>query len=618
MKTFLGLDFGAGTLKMAEFEVTEAGVLVLKQFGTRPLGLEGAQDSARQNVLTKAIQELITERPVGARRANVCTPGFHVFSKFIKLPPVDSSKLTQIVQYEAQQNVPFPLEEVVWDYQVTGTTASGELEVFLAAIKAEYVESMFKSADAAGIKLELVDVSAAALCNAFRYNYSDFDGCSMLIDVGAKTSNVLFFEKNKFFGRSINIGANSITQEFAAEARMRFAEAEKFKISEGFVSLGGAYEEPENPKQAQLSKIARQVLTRLHIQINQTIQIYRSQQGGSAPQRVFLAGGASIMPYTDQFFSEKIGLPVEYFNPLRNVQIDPSINLEELAKVAHMMGEVVGLGLRNMAECPIELNLMPRSIRKKQELAQKKPYFIATAASLVLGLFVIGWFYDQKVVGTKLAQVESVDRKIMTLKPEADKLKSELDKANELKAKADQVSLWAKERVLWPQMLTDIRNSLIEVEQEIQQKYRLPVGVWIERFNPELPEPMLPDTIQSPVAARRNVYIDPALAKRYGPAFVRSMLGMSAEQSSSEESKPKSTNEITVIKITCAAVNLKKFSPTINLDIAYLLENKLKSLTNYFNPVETRLDSDFTQADESDPRQMFNLTLTLKEPIKLN
>jgi type IV pilus assembly protein PilM len=130
MKTFLGLDFGAGTLKMAEFEVTEAGVLVLKQFGTRPLGLEGAQDSARQNVLTKAIQELITERPVGARRANVCTPGFHVFSKFIKLPPVDSSKLTQIVQYEAQQNVPFPLEEVVWDYQVTGTTASASSKSF--------------------------------------------------------------------------------------------------------------------------------------------------------------------------------------------------------------------------------------------------------------------------------------------------------------------------------------------------------------------------------------------------------------------------------------------------------------------------------------------------------
>ena len=71
----------------------------------------------------------------------------------------------------------------------------------------------------------------------------------------------------------------------------------------------------------------------------------------ATPARLFLSGGASIMPYTAQFFAEKINVPVEYFNPLRNVQIDPSINLEELARVAHSLGEVVGLGLRNLARC---------------------------------------------------------------------------------------------------------------------------------------------------------------------------------------------------------------------------------------------------------------------------
>src|SRR5687768_4916573 len=137
---------------------------------------------------------------------------------------------------------------------------------------------------------------------------------------------------------------------------MPFAKAEEIKIAEGFVSLGGAYEEPENPHQAAISKIARQVMTRLHIQVNQTIQFYRGQQGGSAPQRLFLAGGASIMPYTSQFFAEKLNIPVDYFNPFRNVQLDPSIDIEDLAKVAHAFGEVVGLGLRNVAQCPVELN----------------------------------------------------------------------------------------------------------------------------------------------------------------------------------------------------------------------------------------------------------------------
>src|SRR5947209_6786938 len=330
---------------------------------------------------------------------------FHVFSKFVKLPPVEASKVTQIIEYEAKSNVPFPLEEVVWDYQILGTAPSGELEVLLVAIKSDIVEGLFRVTEAAGLHLLVADVSPAALCNAFRYNYGELEDCTMLLDIGAKTSNLLFFEKGKVFSRSINLGANSITQDFANESKLKFDVAEKLKIDEGFVSLGGAYEEPENPHQAAISKIARQFMTRLHIQVNQTMQFYRGQQAGSAPQRLFLSGGASIMPYTAQFFAEKLNVPVEYFNPLRNIQIEPSINLEELARVAHSLGEVVGLGLRNLAHCPVELNLMPDSTLKWQAFNQKKPYFIATVASLAAGVAAIGLLFD-KLAGVKQGEYE--------------------------------------------------------------------------------------------------------------------------------------------------------------------------------------------------------------------
>src|SRR5882672_10227317 len=385
VKSFLAADFGAATLKVAEFEPNEAGGLRLKHYGFRGLGPEGLQESTREAVLQKTLQEMLSQGGFESKQVNVCAPGFHVFSKFVKLPPVDTSKVTQIIQYEAQQNVPFPLEEVVWDYQILGTTPTGELEVLLVAIKADVVEGLFRTAEAAGLRVQLVDVSPAGLCNAFRYNYGDLDGCTMLLDVGAKTSNLLFFEKGKVYSRSINIGANSITQDFANEAKLKFDVAEKIKIDEGFVSLGGAYAEPENQNQAAISKIARQFMTRLHIQVNQTMQFYRGQQGGSAPVRLFLSGGASLMPYTAQFFAEKLNVPVEYFNPFRNVDIDPSVNLEELARVAHSLGETVGLGLRNLAHCPVELNLMPKSSLKRQEFNQKKPYLVASVLALVAG-----------------------------------------------------------------------------------------------------------------------------------------------------------------------------------------------------------------------------------------
>ena len=286
--------------------------------------------------------------------------------------------------------------------------------MLLVAIKSEIVEGLFRVAEEAKLQLQLCDASPAALCNAFRYNYGDLEDCTMLLDIGAKTSNLLFFEKGKVFSRSINLGANAITQDFANEAKLKFEVAEQIKIAEGFVSLGGAYEEPENPNQAAISKIARQFMTKLHIQVNQTMQFYRGQQGGSAPQRLFLSGGASIMPYTAQFFAEKLNVPVEYFNPFRNVQIDPSVNLEELARVAHSLGEVVGLGLRNLANCPVEMNLMPESTLRWRTFNEKKPYFIATVFSLVVVAFAVGFLFE-KLASSKEDELEKLQPEVQQL-----------------------------------------------------------------------------------------------------------------------------------------------------------------------------------------------------------
>src|SRR3984957_20642955 len=260
-KSFLAIDFGAGSLKIAEFEINEAGGLVLKHFDIKPLGAEGSADATREATILKVLKETLAEGGFKAKNINVCAPGFQVFSKFVKLPPVDANKVTQIIQYEAQQNVPFPLSEVVWDYQILGAAPSGELEVLLVAIKSDVVEGLFRVAAAAQLRLNLCDPSPAALCNAFRYNYGDLEDCTMLLDIGAKTSNLLFFEKGKVYSRSINLGANSITQDFANESKLPFPEAEKIKIEKGSVSLGGAYEEPEDPQAGAIAKMSRQVMT---------------------------------------------------------------------------------------------------------------------------------------------------------------------------------------------------------------------------------------------------------------------------------------------------------------------------------------------------------------------
>ena len=617
-KSFLCLDFGAGSLKIAEFEPNESGTLRLRQFGLKSLGFEGSQDAARERVILKAIQELFAERPFGSKNINVCAPGFHVFSKFVKLPPVDTSKVTQIIQYEAQQNVPFPLEEVVWDYQILGTTPTGELEVLLVAIKADVVEGLFRTAEAAGLRVQLVDVSPAALCNAFRYNYGDLDGCTMLLDVGAKTSNLLFFEKGKVYSRGINIGANSITQDFAAESKLKFAEAEGLKIEQGFVSLGGAYEEPDNPQQAAISKIARQVMTRLHIQVNQTIQFYRGQQGGSPPQRLFLAGGASIMPYTAQFFAEKLNLPVEYFNPFRNVQIDTSIDLEELAKVAHSFGEVVGLGLRNVAQCPVEMNLMPKSSLKRQQFNQKKPYFIATIFSLVAVVLAYGGFYA-RIADIKREALDQMTAKVEPLKQKQTELQGEQDKLAKLKQEVGQLTEWTQQRFFWADVLTELRRVLMQAEAVRKQDMGVENGVWIESFSSTTPGLTAVPTAEEETPSPNYLYYNRLMMERYGLIKPGTALPSEGEPgaATAKPATPTSTNEIAVVTLKCQGLNLKKYDPSANDKLAFAVQEELRA-SPMFDKEGTKLSGDIEQVDATNSVTFsFGVTLKLKHPMKL-
>jgi type IV pilus assembly protein PilM len=585
-KSFLAVDFGAGSLKLAEFETDDAGGLSLKDFAIKPLGADGIQESTREAAILKALQETLVEKNIKARNVNVCPPGFHVFSKFVKLPPVDANKVTQIIQYEAQQNVPFPLSEVVWDYQILGSAPGGELEVLLVAIKSEIVEGLFRVAAQAKLKLQLCDASPAALCNAFRYNYGDLEECTMLLDIGAKTSNLLFFEKgNKVFSRSINLGANAITQDFSQEARLKFSDAEKIKIAEGFVSLGGAYEEPENPNQAAISKIARQFMTKLHIQVNQTIQFYRGQQGGATPQRLFLSGGASIMPYTAQFFAEKLNVPVEYFNPFRNVRINPAVNLEELARVAHSLGEVVGLGLRNLANCPVELNLMPDSTLRWQAFDQKKPYFIATVFSLVLVAFAVGFLF-QKLAESKEGEISDLDPVVERAQQQSQEFQTAKDRLDAIQNKVDQITTWMEDRYYWGDALMELKAALIRSENDIRgklskQKPNVEDNIWIEQMttfgSPQTPA----DATPVPAAA----------------------------------GAPPSGGETNTITLVCRAVDLTSVDASANPETAFAVQNEMRA-SPLFDPKATQLSDQITPDNASDTFT-FGMTVTLQNPFKL-
>ena len=335
------------------------------------------------------------------------------------------------------------------------------------------------------------------------------------------------------------------------------------------------------------------------------------------------------MPYTAQFFAEKLNVEVQYFNPFKNIEIDPAINVEELAATAHAFGEVVGLGLRNVAQCPVEMNLMPKAFLKRQQLNQKKPYFIATVFSLILVVAAFGGFYA-KLAAIKNDALQKISAKAQPLQVNDTALKREEAQLARLKQQSAQLHDWTEARFEWPDVLAELRRVLLSVEENRKQAMGgIDNGVWLDSFaaaNPGLTGPSaVPTPAESPGPATAPVAIDPNTAKimreRYGikslggPATVSEDAEPGVGATSARTAKL-STNEVSVINVTCRAVNLQRLDATANGNLAYAVQ---AAFTNspMFDPTGTRLSGPINQTGEDDVTFTFGVTLKLMRPIKL-
>ncbi len=387
LNRILALDIGAASIKAAEFEYPGDGSIILCGFDYREYGVELSEET-RTFTIASTLRDILATNAFTARKTLVCISGQFALTRFVKLPPVaeEENRVRQIVEFEARQNVPFPMEEVIWDYQLIANPEAEELEVMFVVIKNEIVEQITNAVQAAGLSPILVDVAPCACYNSARANHVGDEECSMILNIGDRSTNLIFADRGQFFTRTIPIAGHSVTQQLAKEFGIGMDEAEELKRRHGFVALGGAYAEPESEVAAAVSKIVRNIMTRLHGEINRSIGVYRAQQKGNMPKRLFLTGGSSIMGYTDKFFSEKLSMPVDYFNPFHIVKLNSAIDAKRLEEVAHTFSEAIGLGLRYCMQLPVEVSLIPESIKKQMALRQKKPYLVACVTTVLFML----------------------------------------------------------------------------------------------------------------------------------------------------------------------------------------------------------------------------------------
>jgi type IV pilus assembly protein PilM len=449
-KSILTLNLGSQRVGMARFGISGKGGVLLKDYAFTEMAGDPTADGTRRNSLTEAVKQLVAQFKAADSDVNYAVPGQFLIAKFVKLPPLAEDQVDKIVGFEAQQAVPFPLAETVWDYQLMGKSG-GEVEVGIVAIRSEHLGEMHAAVESSGLDTQLVDAAPVALYNAFRYNYPDAEGCSLLIDLGARTTNLIFIEGHRAFINSFQTGGASITQSIAREMGMDFDSAEGRKVQEGFVNLGGNYADHEDPEVDGMSKVIRNALLKVHGEITRRTNAYRSQQGGSAPSVVYLAGAGASLPYLKEVFEEKLRLPVEYFNPLRNVAVGPRVNLEQAGAEAHTLGELVGLALREMA-CPMALDLSPHSVKAAKDVGAKKPRLYIAAACLLAGLGSI-MIYNKSAASAFARETGKYELEVEKFAKYDDQIKAQEKRQKIEEARAGYLANVINQRSFWVNMM---------------------------------------------------------------------------------------------------------------------------------------------------------------------
>lgn len=468
-QTTVALNIGSQRIGMAVFEVSKSGSLTLTAYDSESIVADPALDASKISQTRIAIADLAQRLKIGKIRARYAISGQSVFTRFVKLPPLQDDNIEQLVTFEAQQHVPFPLAEVVWDYELIEGAA--EKEVVIVAIKSDALDEINTAVNDSGIGTSEVDVAPMAIYNAFRATYGNPEEPVLLIDIGAKTSNLLYIEGSRFFTRSIAIGGSAVTAAIAKEYGISFVEAEQQKVMNGLVSLANGHTESLDESVAALAMVIRNALTRLPAEIARTTNYYRSQHGGSAPRRILLAGGGANLPYTLEFFQEKLNLPVEYFNPVRNVAVGSGVDASLVQREGHLMGELVGLGLRGIGKSAINIDLVPLAVEQARAADRRKPFLIGAAAVLVAGVAL--WAIFQSVAASK------ADEKATTMEESRDTLaplKADIEK---LLKKEDDLGLIAKgftdaesAHVYWLDLISELSGGFASD------------AVWLTDFDP--------------------------------------------------------------------------------------------------------------------------------------
>jgi type IV pilus assembly protein PilM len=367
-------------------------------------------------LIRDALKQFLSRNSVKGDRVAISVPGQNGLARFIKLPPVESRKVPDIVKYEARQQIPFPLDDVVWDYQqmAGGSEEDGfvlETEVGLFAMKREQVARALSPFDDAGIEVDIVQLTPLAL-----YNYIAFDQLHKLpppdqydpesppdslvvLSLGTETTDLVVTNGYRVWQRSIPLGGSHFTKALSKELKLTYPKAEHMKRNAA---------QAENPKA--IFQAMRPVFNDLVTEVQRSIGYFTNIDRRAKIARIVSLGSAMKLPGLQRYLQQNLGMEIDRVEAFRGLSGSSVVEAPIFKENILAFGVCYGLCVQGLRDARIKTNLIPPEIVTDRMIRAKKPWAVAAAACLLIGLaasFGGHWKAWNSVHDDKFGEVKS-------------------------------------------------------------------------------------------------------------------------------------------------------------------------------------------------------------------
>lgn len=392
-KSAWGVEIGSTSLKAVKLSLDGGQPKIVDWFLTDYPGLDDGEE-ARQAAAAEALRAFVKSHRVRASDVvAVAVPGRAVFAKFIKLPPVEKKRIPEIVKYESRQQIPFPIDDVVWDYQPAReeTPPGEEVEVGIFAVRREIVQEKMGLLYQAGLRPTVVQGGNLALFNYVTYGRA-IEAAHIVVDMGAEASDFIIVHEDRFWLRNLPTGGQAVTKRLQERLQIPFKDAERLK------------REAAHSKQAEkLLGMMRPAIAAVLREIQLSLGFYKSQHEDVRFAKFLLTGRGFLLKGLPEAIHEGLKIPLARLGPSEAIAVDPAVPSADIAKAMDRLGVPLGLALQGLGLGRLRLNLVPPEVLKAQRSAQRKPYAVAASLFVFLAVLV---FYLQAASTGRTAQVQ--------------------------------------------------------------------------------------------------------------------------------------------------------------------------------------------------------------------